>query len=681
MKKISFWPVLLTVPMIVSLPARAQDDWPRQITAADGSIIRVYHPQPDSFFDNNLRFRAAFSVVRKGGGDSCFGSFCAYALIGTDRNARQLAVLSANLIRMDLAGTPAFIEAGVLKETIECGLPGIGSGISIDRLLSMMDYVPAPRDLSTGLAHDPPNIIFWGRPSILVFIDGYPRLKWDKDYGLYVVANSPYTIVESSDGWFYLYGGRHWYIAPMPEGPWHPTDYTAPDLQKAKRLINGINDRDADHADSARERTGGIVDVITSTTPAELVRIKGSPVFSAIPGTNLQYIANSDNDIFRDSLRHQYYLLISGRWFCSAGLTGPWKYFPADSLPPDFAAIPEGSPEDRVLASVPGTLAAWEAIIDAGIPQTAIIDRRAVTATIVYDGAPRFASIRGTRLQYATNTAAVVLREGGAYYCLDKGIWFISRGAGGPWTASTKRPDEVASIPPDCPVYHSKYVYIYGVDGDRITTGYTSGYLGAYVDGSTLVFGTGYYYPSYMGNFACPRPWTFGFNMWYNPWFGWTLGAAVSPDWLNTATAWGEGYWNSGWWGPPGYRPPYIWHHFSGQGLYEWDVHRVAGSSYNNNVYSLRRDVPGLPAPDRLIADTAGHVYRFDAAAGWMRRSGDRWSAQDKGDVSTYLDRLSAQQERGEMRTRNFRQAAGWITAPVMVLSSTQSLQYGGSKQ
>jgi hypothetical protein len=684
MKKNWYLTTLSALLLMASLSTRAQDDWPRQITTADGSIIRVYHPQPDSFFDDDLRFRAAFSVIKKGGGDTCYGSFRAYALIATDRNSRELSLLSTNVFRLDLAGSPGFIERDALKESIECGLPGIGGGISIDRLLSLLDHVPPPRDLPEQLGHTPPNIIFWGRPSILVFMDGYPRLKWNKDYGLYVVANSPYTIVESSDGWFYLHGGRHWYIAPMPEGPWHSTDYLAPDLQRAKLLINAINDKDEDHRDSAREGTAGIVDVIVSTTPAELVQIKGSPVFAPIAGTNLQYVANSDNDIFKDSVRHQYYVLISGRWFVAGGLTGPWKYLSADSLPADFRAIPEGSAEDRILASVPGTQAAWEALIDAGIPQTALIDRRTVRAGVGYDGVPRFAAIKGTRLSYAVNTSSVVLRDGNLFYCVDKGIWFVAGSANGPWSAATRTPDDVRLIPPDCPVYHCKYVYIYGVSGNLISTGYTAGYLGSYIDGPTLVYGTGYYYPSYTGNSAFPHPWTYGFNMWYNPWFGWSLGYAVSLDWLNTTTAWGEGYWTGGWWGPTDFRPPYIWHHFSGHGLYEKDIRRVTGSNYNNNVYTLRRDIPGTPATDRLVTDTAGRVYRSDLRHGWMRRDGLRWTPLDTGNVLAvrYLDWFAAQEERGEMRKRNFRQAAGWtMNAPFLPdhFTATRSISTSAS--
>jgi len=83
-------------------------------------------------------------------------------------------------------------------------------------------------------------------------------------------------------------------------------------------------------------------------------------------------------------------VLISGRWYVSKAMAGPWAFTAADKLPPDFAKIPEGSEKDIVLASVAGTDAAKEALMDAQIPQTAAVDRKTATCMVKYDGAPKF---------------------------------------------------------------------------------------------------------------------------------------------------------------------------------------------------------------------------------------------------------------------------------------------------
>lgn len=654
MKKLLF--SLLMLATAVTRHVKAQDGWPRTIITADGSAIRIFHPQPDSLFDNNIRFSAAFSITGKYDPNPDYGSFEAYGVFGTDKNNRTLTIAGANLSRLDLCVPYDSMNKAVLRETIECGLPSIARELSLDRVIAMLAIMPEPHDASQDLDHAPPRIVMSARPSMLVLIDGTPRFKWNKDYGIRVIANSPNTILGSGDGWFYLYGGRHWYIAPMAEGPYHLTYEISVELRRVMAVVDGINGPDVEQRDTLREGHDRIVDPMLSLYPAELLQTKGAPVLASIAGTHLFYVSNTNADIFLDSPGHRYYTLISGRWFTTQTLAVGWRYISADSLPRDFARIPEGSAEDRVLACVPGTPAAREAIIEAAIPQTGLIDRHTATTQVSFDGPPKFAPIRGTRLEYAINTPATVLRAGEGYYCVDKGVWFCAGSTGGPWVPCTRRPAGVEDIPANYPPYNCKYVYIYSADSDYIVTGYRAGYLGSYLDGHTLVYGTGYYTPGFMGGDYIPRPWTYGFNMWYNPWYGWSLGYDCSLDWLNTSTAWGRGYWKSGWWGPVAYRPPYIWHHFTGHGLYEKDIRRVASSSYNNNLYALRPDVTGRIETEDIVTDGNGQVFRSDGDGGWLRRAGDRWisvAATDK-DTMLRLTAIEQSRQRGTMRTMNF---------------------------
>lgn len=661
---------LLAGLLLIAATAKSQDDWPRTIASADGSIIRVFHPQPDSFTGNNLLFRAAFSLTKKDASIPQYGSFRAWAVITTDKNNRTLNLQAASIVNLRLIadGGPDSISTlrqdtalgSPLRETIECSLPSIGTDLSIDRLITLLDSIPSPRDPAPPLNHIPPRILITNRPSLLVFIDGIPRLKWSRDYALAAVANTPYTILESSDNWWYCYGGRHWYIAPSPEGPWQHTTYIAPDLPHIETFINNINDRESEHPDTLREGNAAVTALLFSSTPAELLRTNGDPLFIPIPGTRLRYAANTDDALLLDTIARRYHLLIAGRWFAAPSMTGPWKYLPADSLAPDFANIPEGSPIDRVLTSVPGTPAAREAIIEAGIPQTATIDRRTATTTVTWDGRPEFIPISGTRLYYARNTASIVIRAKKHFYCVDKGVWFTSQSTTGPWVAATDRPEDIGNIPPDCPIYNCKYVYIYGFNNNTVFTGYTGGYLQSYIDDHTLVYGTGFYNPAYTGNAVYPRPATYGFNIQYNPWFGWSLGYEYSPDWFNTASAWGIGDGNTGWFGPKDYRPPYIWHHYSGHGFYAKDFRLIAPTSYNNNLYTLRSDLSPAPPPELLATDTAGNVYRADGHGGWQLRKAGAWIPL----TTLFLNRLRDQLLRGEMRVHNFRQAGSPMIAP-----------------
>jgi hypothetical protein len=289
--------------------------------------------------------------------------------------------------------------------------------------------------------------------------------------------------------------------------------------------------------------------IAVSTSPAVLIQTVGSPMLTPIGGTSLQYVANTDNNIFLDSVTQRFYILLSGRWYAgdTLGADGDWQYVPATQLPGDFARIPPGSPVDNVLASVPGTKAARAAVRDAELPQTEKIDRSAAGPDVTYDGVPQFRPVEGTSLEYAVNTCATVFESGGRCYELDKGVWYTSKSPQGPWVVSTDRPDEVDLIPPSCPVYHAKYVEIYDVEPAYVLMGYTGGYLDSYIDDSTLVYGTGYDYDPWLGVCYCPRPWTWGFDMFYDPWLGWGCGGDYAADWFDDGAGWAFGFdWGAG---------------------------------------------------------------------------------------------------------------------------------------
>src|SRR5262249_17501697 len=109
--------------------------------------------------------------------------------------------------------------------------------------------------------------------------------------------------------------------------------------------------------------------VFLSTVPAEMILIEGEPKYEAVTGTSPLSVSSTARDVFRMGARGAVYFLVSGRWFTSSGFQGPWT-FATPSLPEDFRKIPLEHPRSRVLASVPGTQQAAEAVLLAQIPQT-----------------------------------------------------------------------------------------------------------------------------------------------------------------------------------------------------------------------------------------------------------------------------------------------------------------------
>jgi hypothetical protein len=94
--------------------------------------------------------------------------------------------------------------------------------------------------------------------------------------------------------------------------------------------------------------------IIVATQPAELIVSTGPPTYSSLVGNELLYMSNTEADVVMDVPSHQYYVLLSGRWFTGKSLTGPWTYVPPNELPKSFANIPAESDKGYLLASVAG---------------------------------------------------------------------------------------------------------------------------------------------------------------------------------------------------------------------------------------------------------------------------------------------------------------------------------------
>jgi hypothetical protein len=701
----------------------AQQDWPKSITSDDGTVIKIYQPQPEAFSDNILKSRWAISVLQSGRPDPVFGTFWSVANVETDRDNRRVIIQSVKVPNVKFPGQPDENFTNGIKATLEAQLPQAAGDLSLDELLSSLDENTEQKKLSKDLNTTAPRIIYTSRPSLLVMIDGQPKLQNNKDWNLDVVVNTPFTIVKNNDGQFYLYGGKHWYTAQSATGPFSPAGNIPSNLQQVQNAVDAANSSNAGYVDSAAaQQDNTISDIIVSTSPAELIQSDGQPSFTPIDGTSLSFVSNSSNDIFQDQSGH-YYVLISGRWYSSSSLTGGWHYIASNALPADFAKIPEGSPKDNVLASVAGTPAAREAVMDAQIPQTAKVDRNTASTDVTYNGDPQFAPLEGTDMQYGTNTSSSVILNNGVYYTVDNGVWFQGPSPSGPWTVSTQRPDEVDRIPPSSPMYNIKYVYVYDVTPDYVYEGYTPGYLNNYIYGPTVVYGTGFYYNPWYGGYYYPRPWTWGFNVCYNPWAGWSLGFGYGFGWFNygygfrAGLGFGFGHGWGGWWGPRGYRAPYVFNRYRGGGYYGINSYRNRGVYVNTrqtNIYNNRAGVitrsnrnafgnrgtngfnrpqgannpgnngrgatfnnNGRPAvqgspsnrnPNNVFSDRNGNVFQRNATNNqWQQRQSNQWrpvSGQNRAAVPN-LNRDQQMRDRGQVRTQNFERArSGGSPAP-----------------
>ena len=345
------------------------------------------------------------------------------------------------------------------------------------------------------------------------------------------VVNTQWKIFfDPSQSQYYVPIGQRWFMAGDLHGPWMVTTTLPKDAKKLPKdpqfaMLQGLIPPPA-------QPSGPIPTIFYSTLPSEVILFDGQPSYTPIPGTNLQYANNTDSPVFLYTPSNQYYYLAAGRWFTSGSLEGNNWTFASLNLPPDFAQIPLSSPASAILASVPGTNEAKDAVLIAQIPTVMQINPQsaAAQAKVTYDGNPQFAPIQGTSLQYATNTVDKVIQVGDVYYLCLQGVWFMSATPSGPWTTAGSIPQAIYTIPPSSPVYNVTYVTQTTLSDGSVQASYTAGYMGAFVMGAAVgaivCSGTGFYYPPYVGfaaygGYPVYHPYAtpygaYGYNSYYN---------------------------------------------------------------------------------------------------------------------------------------------------------------------
>lgn len=693
----------------------AQNDfWPKEISTNDGGKITIYQPQPENLTGNKLSARSAVSVRKSSNDEPVFGAVWYDANLLTDKDSRTATIESVTVKQTKINGITNNEDLRNFAQLLENEMPKWNYEMSVDQLLTSLQQEQQIN--GSDINNDAPKIIYTTTPSTLITIDGAPRVQMDDNLNIERVINSPFLIVKNPDDQkYYLYGGGFWYSSPSVTSGYISVKRLP---SKIKNIDGQMKEQEKEAAKEQEQvnQPTSPTEIIVSTEPAELLQTEGEATFKSIQGTSLLYADNSLDEIFKDINTQKNYILIAGRWYSSPSLNGPWTYVPSDQLPQDFSSIPPGSEKDGVLASVAGTNAAQEAVMDAQIPQTAKVDRKTATCDVYYDGEPKFSAIENTSLYVAENSNITVIKANNKYYAVDNGVWFVSNQATGPWQVSTERPADIENIPPQSNAYNTKYVYIYDVTPDYIYTGYTPGYLGSYTYGPTVVWGTGWNYSPWYGHYYYPRPVTWGFGMNYNPWTGWNMGFnfGFNVGWFHYGyNNYGRQRYGSGWFGPPAFRPSYRPWGYNG-GYYGRRQNNYVGrpnvtinrpvviknnitiNNYNttNNLYKHRKDVqtrdvvrqPGNnglvtnPAsnnrisennkpmarpvpkmPNNVFADKDGNVFKKDND-GWKQTNNKNWNPAPQNRLPD-LNKDKAVRDRGVNRERNFQQAT--IQRPV----------------
>jgi hypothetical protein len=525
--------------------AAPTDPWPRPITLGTATGL-VYQPQVNSWQDNMLDFRAAVAVKPTGAVEETFGVVTGSAWTQVDRVTHKVTLEFVTLTKVLFPTLPN--DGAAYTQALEAQLRIVLRTIALDRLETSLAASGTVKPAGIPVNNTPPRILVSYTPALLVPIDGAPVLRPVSGTQFERVINTQALILQPQGSTtFYLHVYNGWLYAGTLQGPWFQPFVLPPKIDQVAQTLAraGLVDLiDGGKTKPNPSLAKGVPTIYVSETPTELIVFKGQPAFTAIPGTTLTWASNTANDVVFDTATKEYYVLLSGRWFQSAALTGLWTYVTSTSLPADFHKIPGDSPAGIVLASVAGTPQAQEAVIANSIPQTATIPRvNGPKFAPVIDGSPQLHPIEGTPLEYVFNSPTPIIEVDPAmYYALQGGVWFYAISLKGPWYVAPSVPTVIYSIPATSPLHYVTYVHVYGSTAQVVYVGYTPGYLGTVVtpDG-VVVYGTGYTYPTYVGTAWYPPPATYGVMAQpvYNPAVGMTFGFAMGVLTAGAMYDWG----------------------------------------------------------------------------------------------------------------------------------------------
>jgi hypothetical protein len=518
-----------------SAPSADDGSWyPRTIEAENGVAV-VYAPQIDAWQDfETITAWAAFQVTGTANEVSYYGSLKFNARTDTDIAAREVLLHEVEILELSIDGLN---EDSDEYKLIRDGFTALTRKVPLDLVLA---YLPnsVPLTSAEGLNTEPPIIFVSESPGILLFVDGEPRFLPIEDTDLQFVLNTTWDLLrDGEDGPLFLCYENSWLTAKSLDDEWNWAKKLPKDFEKIPEVPNwaGVHSCLPEKLRKLDRPGEPEPTVFYSSEAAELLLTDGAPSWIAIGDGGLTYAGNTEQELFR--VDSEMFLLLSGRWFRTTALEGPWTL--ATELPDAFKDIPaedSDTPHEMsfVRSSIPGTEEAWEAALIASIPRKAEIQRgseKALDIDVTYAGEPVFSPIEDTGIELAVNTSYQVLRYEGTYYLCHNATWLTGFSAEGPWQFADSIPDQFALIPPSSPAYNTTFVQVEGSDEESIQYAYKSGYEGAYVSNDTVVQGTGYAAPAvsitlaygYSSGYGYPYypyywwPPTYGYGSWYNP--------------------------------------------------------------------------------------------------------------------------------------------------------------------
>ena len=497
-------------------------DYPRVEHFEQGSV-QVDFPTLESWPEfRYLKAWLPVEVSLNGDSQPRVGSVYVQTTTNINFDQRTVSISDTKVLKTKFSAND---ESETVAKLTSLAFQGRERIVALDVLLRLLpeDFeIPGQNGAASRLNFDPPAIQVSETPLKLLSIDKEPVRALIEGTELEYVVNTNWYVFyyRPDERWYVLNEGTWQQNNYLSDGDWATTDNLPADFDK---LALNDNWHEVQKALPARIPGDTPVPFVISLQATELILMDGAPRLSAIENTGISYVSNTQSDLFNFGGR--WYFLVSGRWFSNKNLSGQWQSV-AD-LPDAFAQIPSRHEKGHVLYSVPGTRQAKLALIEAALPRRVSLARETVAGTeVTWVGEPRFESIENTRLERGLNTPYQVIRHNNFYYLCYEGAWYFSASPKGPWKVAQQVPGEIYRIPATDPAYNVTFVVLDEDQNDTdeyVDYSYSGGYTGNFSTTVSVVYGTGWYYPTsvYWGPYNRPYYWhygpTYGYNIAYHP--------------------------------------------------------------------------------------------------------------------------------------------------------------------
>ena len=316
--------------------------WPRGVDLGDAQVL-VYQPQINSWTDNQLDFRAALAIKPAHAKAETFGVIFATTRTQVDKVLRTVTFENLQDLQDRLP------DAAQPRRRIR-----IGAADPV-RQVDTHHVARPPRVLARARRHQAAD----GRRAEQPAVDhrqlfaGDPGADRRRAGAQGSAANSQFQRVINTRALilqggpeqnFYIHVYDGWLASSSITGPWAQSFNLPPGMDSVAQTLAASGAVDmldgGAKANPKPSLANGVPTIYTSQVPAELIVFKGQPDFQPVVGTQLLWAANTTSDVLIDISNNHYYVLISGRWFDSAALTGPWTFVPNDALAARLRAHP-----------------------------------------------------------------------------------------------------------------------------------------------------------------------------------------------------------------------------------------------------------------------------------------------------------------------------------------------------